>query len=212
MTSAQDASRGSGRITGSDQPRDALTRAYGSICAAACGSARPSVSRKKERYGARAGSCTKAAVCPNSLRSCRIEGVAKFAYLCIELYVNNGRSDPAFSIVIRIGGRAYRRVCACQFIERQQLVCTQIVQFGRHGHVCVYSVSGLVERKWSLVCSGPGEGAPAGMGAVRWRGLRRALRCKGVRKGVRRQRRALLSTRAQIVVRVRGLVSCALSS
>jgi len=29
---------------------------------------------------------------------------AKFVYLCAGLYVNNGRSDPAFSIVIRIGG------------------------------------------------------------------------------------------------------------
>src|SRR5260221_9637284 len=66
-------------------------------------------------------------------------------------------------------------------------------------------VSGLVERKWSLVCSGLDEGAPAGMGAVRWRGLRCVLRCKGVRKGVRRERRALPSTRVQIVVRVRGL-------
>ena|SRR5690242_3837029 len=36
-------------------------------------------------------------------RTCRIEGVAKFVYLCVGLYVNNARSDPAFSIAIRIG-------------------------------------------------------------------------------------------------------------
>ena len=28
----------------------------------------------------------------------------------------------------------------------------------------------MVERKWSLVCSGFGEGVPAGLGAVRWLG------------------------------------------
>jgi hypothetical protein len=37
-----------------------------------------------------------------TVRSCRIEGVAKFVYLCVGLYVNNGRSDPAFSTAIRI--------------------------------------------------------------------------------------------------------------
>ena len=46
----------------------------------------------------RAGSVT------HPTRTCRIEGVAKFVYLCVGLYVNNGRSDPAFNIVIRIGG------------------------------------------------------------------------------------------------------------
>src|SRR5258708_55198 len=53
--------------------------------------------------GAQPGDLTVADAAADSL-ICRIEGVAKFVYLCVGLYVNNGRSDPAFSIVIRIGG------------------------------------------------------------------------------------------------------------
>jgi hypothetical protein len=56
---------------------------------------------------ARTGDLSAAGVAADSL-TCRIEGIAKFVSLCVGLYVNNGRSDPAFSIVIRIEGRAER--------------------------------------------------------------------------------------------------------
>jgi hypothetical protein len=39
-------------------------------------------------------------------------GRSEVEYLCGGLYVTNGRSDRQFSIVIRIGGRAVRRIGA----------------------------------------------------------------------------------------------------